>query len=158
MTPCHALSFSRVKPFFVAWTTSMDSIVPVVFAIGAEFVKWPSDLGLSVTSQLLFFCRNPCAPRARRNVRLWMNLDTPVLDHKMSLSRTIASALIARRSQQLLSRIWRFRILSGFSAVCTFKSDSHMLQPDPSSGFLLELQRLLPHCRERAWGFSKMVS
>ena len=44
---------SRVKPLFVAWTTSMDSIVPLVFATGAEFEKWPSDLGLSVTSQLL---------------------------------------------------------------------------------------------------------
>ena len=31
----------------------MDSSVPAVFATGAEFVKWPPDLGLSVTSRLL---------------------------------------------------------------------------------------------------------
>ena len=30
---------SRVKPFFVAWTISVDSIVPAVFATGAECVK-----------------------------------------------------------------------------------------------------------------------
>ena len=30
---------SRVKPLFVAWTISMDSIVPAIFATGAECVK-----------------------------------------------------------------------------------------------------------------------
>ena len=31
----HSVGF-RVKPLFVTWTISMDSIVPTVFAIGAE--------------------------------------------------------------------------------------------------------------------------
>ena len=51
--PLSCLGISRVEPLFVARTTSMDSIVPAVFATGAEIVKWPSDLGLSVTSQWL---------------------------------------------------------------------------------------------------------
>ena len=34
---------SRVKPLIVAWTIYTDSIVPAVFATGAEFVKWPAD-------------------------------------------------------------------------------------------------------------------
>ena len=52
-TPVDPLSYSgisRVEPLSVAWTASMDSIVPAVFATGAEIVKWTSDLGLSVTS------------------------------------------------------------------------------------------------------------
>ena len=44
---------SRVKPLFLPWTISMDSIVPAVFATGAECVKWSADFGLSVTSRLL---------------------------------------------------------------------------------------------------------
>ena len=70
-TPVDPLSspvISRVKPLFGAWTTSMDSIVPAVLATGAEFAKWPSDLGLSVTSQLLDTLMKSL--RARRNVRL----------------------------------------------------------------------------------------
>ena len=35
---------SRVNSLFVAWTISMDSIVPAVFATGAECVKWSADL------------------------------------------------------------------------------------------------------------------
>ena len=35
---------SRVKPLFVAWTISMDSIVPAVFATEAECAKWSADL------------------------------------------------------------------------------------------------------------------
>ena len=34
---------SRVKPLFVAWTISMDSIMPAIFATGAECVKWSTD-------------------------------------------------------------------------------------------------------------------
>ena len=55
-TPVDPLSHSvssRVKPLFLAWTISMDSIVPAIFATGAECVKWSADLGLSVTSRLL---------------------------------------------------------------------------------------------------------
>ena len=120
----------------------MDSIVPAVFATGAECAKWPADLGLSVTSRLLDSLMKPL--RAGRSVRLWINLDTPVPDHKMPLSRTIARALMRRRSQQLLSRLRRFRNFSGFSAVWTFKSDSHMLQPTHHPE-ISEVQRLLPH-------------
>ena len=43
----------RVKPLFIAWTISTDSIVPAVFATGAECVKWSADFDLSVTSRLL---------------------------------------------------------------------------------------------------------
>ena len=61
---------------------------------------------------------------------MWINLDTPVPDHKMFLSRNIANALIRKRPQQLGSRrLRRFRNFSGFSAVVTCKSDSHTLQP-----------------------------
>ena len=38
----------------------------------------------------------------------WTHLDTPVPDLKMSLHRNVASALIRRRSEQLLSRLRRF--------------------------------------------------
>ena len=34
---------SRVKPLFVAWTISMDSISPAIFATGAECVIWSTD-------------------------------------------------------------------------------------------------------------------
>ena len=61
---------SRVKPLFVAWTISMDSIVPAVFATGAECVKWSADFGLSVTSRLLDSLVK--ALRAGRSVRLWI--------------------------------------------------------------------------------------
>ena len=109
----------------------MDNIVPAVLESGAEIVKWPSNLGLPVTSQLLDSLMKFL--RAGKSVRLWMNLDTPVPDHKISLSRNIASALMRRRSQQLLSRLRRFRNFSGFSAVWTCKSDSLMLQPNPAA-------------------------
>ena len=55
-TPVDPLSHSvgsRVKPLCLAWTISMDSIVPAIFASGAECVKWSADLGLPVTSRLL---------------------------------------------------------------------------------------------------------
>ena len=74
---------------------------------------------------------------------MWINLDTPEPDHKMSPSRNIANALIRRRSQ-LSSRLRRFRNVSGFSAVWTCKSDSRMLQP-PHHPEISEFQRLLPH-------------
>ena len=61
---------SRVKPLFVAWTISMDRIVPAVFATGAECVKWSADFGLSVTSRLLDSLMK--ALRAGRSVRLWI--------------------------------------------------------------------------------------
>ena len=41
---------SRSKPLFVAYTNSVHNVVPAVCATGAEFVRWPSDLGLPVTS------------------------------------------------------------------------------------------------------------
>ena len=92
-------------------------------------MKWPADVGLSVTSRLLDSLMEPC--RVGRSVRLWIILYTPVPYHKMLISRNIASALMRRRSQQLLSRLLRFRNFSGFSAV-------H--HPE-----ILEFQRLLPH-------------
>ena len=80
-------------------------------------MKWLADVVLSVTSRLLDSLMEPC--RAGRSVRLWIILYTPVPDHKLPISRTIASALMRRRSQQLLSRLLRFRNFSGFSARCT---------------------------------------
>ena len=68
-TPVDPLSNSvgsRVKPLFVAWTISMDSIVPAVFATGAECVKWSADFGVSVTfsvaglSHEISACREMC--------------------------------------------------------------------------------------------------
>ena len=58
----------------------------------------------------------------------WTHLDTPVPDHKMSLSRNVASALIRRRSEQVLSRLRRFLNFSGFSAVWTCKSSRLITQ------------------------------
>ena len=89
-TPVDPLScpvIYRVMPLFVAWTTSMESIVPAVFATGAEFVKWPSRIGLSVTSQLLDSLMKSL--RARSSVRLWINLDTPAPDHKMPFTEPL---------------------------------------------------------------------
>ena len=62
---------SRVKPLVVAWTISMDSTVPAVFATEAECVKWQADVGLSVTSRLLDSLMKSL--RAGRSVRLWIN-------------------------------------------------------------------------------------
>ena len=129
-TPVEPLScpgISRVKPLFVAWTISMDSIVLAVLATGAEIAKWPKDFGLSAISQLLDSLMKPLC--AGRSIRLWINLDTPPPDHLTSLSRNIARALIRGRSQQLQSRLWSFRNFPGFSAVWTCKPDSLMLQP-----------------------------
>ena len=117
---------SRVKPLFVAWTVSMDRIVPAVFATGAECVKWSTDFGLSVTSRLLDLLMKFL--RAGRSVRLWINLDANTPDYKKPISQTIAGVLMRRRSLQLLSRLRRFRSFPGFSAVWTFNANSRMLQ------------------------------
>ena len=87
---------SRVKPLFVAWTISMDRIVPAVFATGAECVKWSADFGLSVTSRLLDSLMKFL--RGCEQSRL-----------QEAHSQTIASVLMRRRSLQLLSRLRRFR-------------------------------------------------
>ena len=133
---------SRVKPLFVAWTISMDSIVPAIFAIGAECVKWSTDFGLSVTSRLLDSLMKFL--RAGRSVRLWINLDANTPDYKKPSSQTIASVLMRRRSLQLLSRLRRFRSFLGFSAVWTFNANSRMLQSTHHPE-ILEFQRLLLH-------------
>ena len=117
---------SRVKPLFVAWTISMDSVVPAVFATGVECVKWSADFGLSVTSRLLDSLMKFL--RAGRSVRLWINLDANTPDYKRPISQTIASVLMRRRSLQLLSRLRRFRNFPGFCAVWTFDANSRMLQ------------------------------
>ena len=65
----------------------MDSIVPAVFATGPEFVKWPADFGLSVTSRLLDSFMKSL--RAGRSVRLWINLDTDNPDHKMPFPKPL---------------------------------------------------------------------
>ena len=36
----HCIHPPRAKPLFVAWTISMDRIVPAVLATGAECVEW----------------------------------------------------------------------------------------------------------------------
>ena len=48
----------------------MDSIVPAVLATGAEIAKWPEDLGLSTTFQLLDSLMKPLC--AGRSIRLWI--------------------------------------------------------------------------------------
>ena len=60
----------------------MDRFVPAVLATGAEIVKWPEDLGLSTTSQLLDSLMKFLY--AERSIRLSINVDTPPPDHKMS--------------------------------------------------------------------------
>ena len=87
--------------FFVAWTISMDSTVPAVFATGAECVKWSADFGLSVTYRLLDSLMKFL--RAGRSIPLWINLDANTPDFKRPISQTIASVLMRRRSLQLLS-------------------------------------------------------
>ena len=126
-TPVDPLSHSvgsRVKPLFVAWTISMDSIVPPIFATGAECVKWSTDFGLSVTSRLLDSLMKFL--RAGRSVRLWINLDADTPDDRRPISQTIASVLMRRRSLQLLSRLRRFRRFPGFCAVWTVKISSRV--------------------------------
>ena len=53
----------------------MDSIVPAVFATGADFANWPSDLG--------FVCHFSVA-----GLSLW-KMDTLVPDHKVSFPETL---------------------------------------------------------------------
>ena len=120
----------------------MDSIVPAVYATGAEFVKYGQKILVSVTSRLLDSLMKSL--RAMRGVRLWISLDTDTPDHKMPISRPIASALMRRRSLQLLSRLRRFRNSTGFRAVWTFNSNSRMSQPTHQPE-ILEFQRLLPY-------------
>ena len=117
---------SRVKPLFVVWTISMDSIVPAVFATGAECVKWSADFGLSVTSRLLYSLMKFL--RAGRSVRLWINVDANTPDYRRRISQATASVLMRRRSLQLLSRLRRFRSFPGFCAVWTVDANSCMLQ------------------------------
>ena len=62
---------SRSKPLFVAYTNSVNNVVAAVFATGAAFVRWPSDLGLPVTSQLLDSVMKSL--RTGRTVRLWID-------------------------------------------------------------------------------------
>ena len=115
---------SRVKPLFVAWTISVDSTLPAVFAAGPEFVRWPADFGLSVTSRLLDSLMK--SMRASRSVR-WINLDTNTPVTRCPLPEPLP--VMRRRSLQLLSRLRPFRKFLGFSAVWTFNSNSRMLQP-----------------------------
>ena len=120
----------------------MDSIVPAVFATGAECGKCPADFGLSVTSRLLDSLMKFL--RAGRSVRLWTNLDANTPYHKKPISRTIAGVLMRRRSLQLLSRLRRCRGFPGFSAAWTFNSNGRMLQPTHHP-VILDFERLLPH-------------
>ena len=133
---------SRVKPLFVVWTISVDSIVPAIFATGAECVKWSADVGLSVISRLLDSLMKFL--RAGRSVWLWINLDANTPDHKRPISQTLASVLMRRRSLQLLPRLRRFRTFPGFCAVWTVDANSRMLQSNHHPE-VLEFQRLLPH-------------
>ena len=137
---------SRFKPLFVAWTISMDSIVPAVFATVAECAKWSADFGLSVTSRLLDSLMKFL--RAGRSVRLWINLDASTPDYKKPISQTMTGVLMRRRSLQLLSRLRRFRSLPGFSAVWTFGANSRMLQSKHHPE-ILEFQRLLSRIESR---------
>ena len=145
---------SRVKPLFVAWTVSMDSIVPAFFATEAECVKWSADFGLSVTSRLLDSLMRFL--RAGRSVRLWNNLDANTPDYKRPISQTIASVLMRRRSLQLLSRLRRFRSFPGFCAVWTVDANNRLLQSKHHPEFW-EFQRLLPHRVSIQTGKSSLV-
>ena len=140
---------SRVKLLFV-----MDSIVPAIFATGAECVEWSADFGLSVTSRLLDSLMKFL--RAGRSVRLWINLDANTPDYKRPISQTIASVLMRRRSLQLLSRLRRFRSFPGFCAVWTVDANSRMLQAKHHPE-VLEFQRLLPYRISIQTGKSSLV-
>ena len=156
-TPVDPLSHSvgsRVKPLFVAWTISMDSIVPAIFATGAECVKWSADFGLSVTSRLLDSLMKFL--RVGRRVGLWINLDANTPDYRRPISQTTASVLMRRRSLQLLSRLRRFRSFRGFCAVWTVDANSRMLQSKYPPE-LLEFQRLLLHRVSIQTGKSSLV-
>ena len=104
-------------------------------------MRWPSDLGLPVTSQLLDSVMKSL--RTGRTVRLWIDWDIPVLIHRADFPRAVARVLFRRRSRQLLSRLRRFRNFSGFCALWTSRSKSLMLQPTHHPEFL-EFQRFLP--------------
>ena len=132
----------------------MDSIVPAVFATGAECVKWSADFGLAVTSRLLDSLMKFL--RAGRSVRLWIDLDANTPDYKRPISQTIASVLMRRRSLQLLSRLRRFLSFPGFCAVWTVDANSHMLQAKHHPE-ILEFQRLLPHRISIQTGKSSLV-
>ena len=156
-TPVDPLSHSvgsRVKPLFVAWTISVDSIVPAIFATGAECGKWSADFALCVTSRLLDSFMKFL--RAGRSVRLWISLDANTPDHRKPISLTIASVWIRRRSLQFLSRLGRFRSFPGFCAVWTVDANSQML-PSKYHPEFLGFERLLPHRVSIQTGKSSLV-
>ena len=105
-------------------------------------MRWPSDLGLPVTSALLDSVMKSL--RTGRTVWLWIDWDFPVPIHRADFPRAVARVLFRRRSRQLLSRRRRFRNFSGFTAIWTCRSKSLMLQPTYHPD-CLEFQRLLPH-------------
>ena len=127
--PLSSPSASRVKPLLVAWTASMDNIVPALLAHGAEIVKWPSDIDLSFV---------------RREEHSFVDQFGHHFARSQDVPRNVASALIRRRSQQLCLDFRVFRNFCAFSAVWACRSDGLMLQlthhPEIS-----EFQRLLPH-------------
>ena len=139
--PSSVLVGSRSKPLFVAYTNSVNNVVAAVFATGAEFVRWPSDLGLPVTSALLDSVMKSL--RTGRTVRLWIDWDIPVPIHRADFPRAVARVLFRRRSRHLLSRLRRFRNFSGFCVIWTCRSKSLMLQPTYHPDFL-EFQPLAP--------------
>ena len=79
---------SRSKPLFVAYTNSVNNVVPAVFATGAEFVRWRSDLGMPVTSALPDSVMKSL--RTGRTVRLWIDWDIPVPIHRADFPRAVA--------------------------------------------------------------------
>ena len=140
---------SRVKPLFVAWTISMDSIVPAIFATGAECVKWSADFCLSLTSRLLDSLMKFL--RAGRSVGLWINLDANTPDYRRPISQTIASVLMRKTITSTL-----VSAPTGFCAVWTVDAISHMLQSKYHPEFL-EFQRLLAHRVSIQTGKSSLV-
>ena len=130
----------------------MDSVVPAIFATGAECVKWSADFGLSVTSRLLDSLMKFL--RAGRSVRLWINLDADTPDYRRPISQTIAS--VRRRSLQLLSRLRR----SGDSldsARCGLLTPTVACCSQNIIQSFLEFQRLLPHRVSVQTGKSSLV-
>ena len=100
----------------------MDSIVPAVFATGAECVTWPADFGLSVTSRLL-----DSLMEFLRAGRKCSAVDQSGHGHTRNpFPEPLPVLLMRRRSPQLLSRLWRCRSFPGFSAVWTFNCNSRI--------------------------------
>ena len=134
---------SRVKPLFVAWTISKDSIVPAVFATGAECVKCSADLGLSVTSRLL-----DSIMKFLRAGRSNLAVDQSGREHSRSQEAHFPNHCLCFDAKTVTATLVSTSTISEFPwiqrGVETFDANSRMLQSTHHPE-ILEFQRLLPH-------------